>query len=89
MVTKLLASLVFAFALTFSGCGGDNSTSNGSNNGQVVIVSIRDNFFDPKGSMGHAWKYDESYGDGKQRRVRFWISFPKRWRCFRTHIWFG
>ena len=48
MVTKLLACLVFAFALIFSGCGGDNSTSNGSNNGQVVIVSIRDNFFDPK-----------------------------------------
>ena len=48
MVTKLLACLLFLLALTFSGCGGDNSTGNGPNNGQVVTVSVRDNFFDPK-----------------------------------------
>jgi len=49
MPAKLLASLIFVFALTFSGCGGDNSTSGGpSPGGQVVTVSVRDNFFDPK-----------------------------------------
>ncbi|MCI0412202.1 hypothetical protein L0222_05285 [bacterium] len=47
MVTKLVACLVFLLALTISGCGGDNSTGGGSNS-QVVTVSIRDNFFDPK-----------------------------------------
>jgi plastocyanin len=47
MVTKLLACFALLSVITISGCGGDNSTSGGSNS-QVVTVSIRDNFFDPK-----------------------------------------
>ena len=51
MRTKFFTCLVTLITIGIFGCGGDSGTSNNPDDnggGNVVTVSIRDNFFDPR-----------------------------------------